>query len=121
MTPLDALGDTFVAGSFARRGLKAPNLMITTFSIHLCNQLVGSGEFITALPGSVFRVYRRLHGLKELPINLSVRPPVAIVTLRNRTLPPTVQSFIGCARDIARSFVPGAHAQSTERRRAQYV
>jgi DNA-binding transcriptional LysR family regulator len=119
MTPLDALGDTFVAGSFARRGLKAPNLMITTFSIHLRNHLVGSGEFITALPGSVFRVYRRLHGLKELPIDLSVRPPVAIVTLRNRTLTPVVQSFIRCARDIARSFVPGALAQNTKRRRLE--
>ncbi|HLZ05479.1 MAG TPA: LysR substrate-binding domain-containing protein [Bradyrhizobium sp.] len=119
MTPLDALGDTFVAGSFARRGLKAPNLMITTFSIHLRNHLVGSGEFITALPSSVLWVYRRLHGLKELPIDLSVRPPVAIVTPRNRTLTPVVQSFIRCAHDIARSFVPGALAQDTKRRRLE--
>jgi DNA-binding transcriptional LysR family regulator len=117
MTPLDALGDTFVAGAFARRGLKLPNLKITTFSIHLRNHLVGSGEFITALPSSVFRIYHRLHGLKELPINLSVRPPVAIVTLRNRTLTPTVRSFVRCAHDIARSLVPGALAQCTKRRR----
>jgi DNA-binding transcriptional LysR family regulator len=119
MTPLDALGDTFVAGSFARRGLKAPTLTITTFSIHLRNHLVGSGEFITALPGSVFWVYRRLHGLKELPINLSVRPPVAIVTLRNRTLTPTVQSFIRCAHDVARSFAPGGPGQNARRRRLE--
>ena len=44
MTPLDALGDSFVGGAFRRRGLKLPRMIITTFSIHLRNNLVGSGE-----------------------------------------------------------------------------
>jgi DNA-binding transcriptional LysR family regulator len=104
MTPLDALGDLFVAGAFRKRGLKPPSLVITTFSIHLRNNLVGSGEFITALPRSVLQIYRRAHVLRELPIDLSVQPPVAIVTLRNRTLTPGVQFFIQCAREVAQSF-----------------
>jgi DNA-binding transcriptional LysR family regulator len=104
MTPLDALGDSFVGGAFRRRGLKLPRMMITTFSIHLRNNLVGSGEFITALPRSVLQIYRRPHLLTELPIDLSVQPPLAIVTLRNRTLTPGVQLFIQCARDVAQSF-----------------
>lgn len=104
MTPLDALGASFVAKAFRVRGLKEPSLVITTFSIHLRNNLVGSGKFITALPDSVLRIYRKRHLLKELPIELSVRPPLAIVTLRNRTLSPAVQSFIQCARDVATSF-----------------
>jgi DNA-binding transcriptional LysR family regulator len=104
MTPLDALGDSFVAGAFRKRGLKVPSLIITTFSIHLRNNLVGNGEFITALPRSVLQIYRKAHALKELPIDLSVQPCVAIVTLRNRTLTPRVQSFIQCAREIAQSF-----------------
>jgi DNA-binding transcriptional LysR family regulator len=104
MTPLDALGDSFVAGAFRKHGLKPPSLVITTFSIHLRNNLVGSGEFITALPRSVLQIYRRAHVLRELPIDLSVQPPVAIVTLRNRTLTPGVQFFIQCAREIAQSF-----------------
>ena len=104
MTPLDALGDSFVAKAFRVRGLKVPSLVITTFSIHLRNNLVGNGNFITALPASVLRLYRKRHGLKELPIELSVRPPVAAVTLRNRTLGPTAQSFIRCARDVAASL-----------------
>src|SRR5712691_11792096 len=53
MTPLDALGDSFVAGAFRMRGLRVPSLVITTFSIHLRNNLVGNGKFITALPASV--------------------------------------------------------------------
>jgi DNA-binding transcriptional LysR family regulator len=107
MTPLDALGESFVAGAFRKRGLEPPTVMITTFSIHLRNNLVGNGEFITALPRSVLQIYRSAHGLRELPIDLSVHPPVAIVTLRNRTLTPGVQLFIQCAREIAKSFVSG--------------
>ena len=63
--------------------------------------LVGSDKFITALPGSVLRLYRTRHSLRELAIELRVRPPLAIVTLKNRTLGPTVQSFIQCAREVA--------------------
>jgi|SRR5215472_937322 len=101
MTPLDALGDAFVANAFHVCGLQPPSLVITTFSVHLRNNLVGSGKFVTALPGSVLHIYRRRHSLKELPIELGVRPPLAIVTLKNRTLGPTVQSFIQCAREVA--------------------
>src|SRR5712675_2848378 len=104
MTPLDALGDSFVAKAFRMRGLKLPSLVITTFSIHLRNNLVGSGKFITALPASVLRLYRKRHSLKELPIELSVHPPMAVVTLRNRTLGPTAQSFMRCAREVAKSL-----------------
>ena len=106
MTPLDALGGLFVTEAFRMSGLKAPNLVITTFSIHLRNNLVGSGQFITALPASVLRINSKSHSLKELPIELSIQPsPVAIVTLRNRTLSPAVQVFIQCAREVAKSMV----------------
>jgi DNA-binding transcriptional LysR family regulator len=103
-SPLDALGDSFVGNAFRARGLNEPSLLITTFSIHLRNNLVSGGTFITALPASVLQIYRKLHSLKELPIELSVRPPVAVVTLSHRTPAPTAQSFIQCARDIAASF-----------------
>jgi len=44
-------------------------------------------------------------GLKELPINLPARPwPVAIVTLKNRTLSPVVGRFLECAREVAKSM-----------------
>lgn len=101
MTPLDALGDSFVAKAFITRGLKLPALVITTFSIHLRNNLVGNGKFVTALPASVLRIYRKRHSLKELPLELSVQPPVAVVTLRNRTIGPAAQSFLQCAREVA--------------------
>jgi DNA-binding transcriptional LysR family regulator len=113
MTPLDALGDSFVVKAFRTGRLKVPSLVITTFSIHLRNNLVGSGRFITALPGSVLRLYGERHSLKELPIELSVHSPVAVVTLRNRTLGPTVQLFIQCAREIAKSLAGRSRPDTT--------
>ena len=113
MTPLDALGESFVTKAFTTRGLKVPGLLITTFSIHLRNNLVGGGKFITALPRSVLQIYRKLHALHELPIELSVRPPVAVVTLRNRTLGPMAQSFIRCAREVAKSLADHPHTTRT--------
>jgi DNA-binding transcriptional LysR family regulator len=110
MTPLDALGDRFLANAFAARGLQPPSLVITTFSIHLRNNLVSGGNFITSLPESVLRICRKRYALKELPIELSVRPPVAVATLRNRTLGPVVQSFIACARETAKSSARSAKA-----------
>lgn len=108
-TPLNALGDAFVGSAFAARRLKPPTLAITTFSIHLRNNLVAGGNFITALPESVLRICRKRYALKELPIELSVRLPVAVATLKNRTLGPVVQSFIACAREAAKSFGAGMH------------
>jgi DNA-binding transcriptional LysR family regulator len=105
MTPLDALGGSLLSDAFRARGLKVPNLVVTTFSLHLRNNLVSNGQFITALPRSVLQtVGGHLH-LKGLPIELPVRPsPVAIVTLRNRTLAPAAELFIRSARETAKHF-----------------
>ena len=41
--------------------------------------------------------------LKVLPVDLAVRPwPIAVVTLKKRTISPVVQSFIGYAREVAK-------------------
>jgi hypothetical protein len=69
---------------------------------------------------SVLRIYRKRHALKELPIELSIRPPVAAVTLRNRTLGPTVQLFLQCARELGArnsySASPAARIDRVRRR-----
>jgi len=60
-----------------------------------------NGPFITAYPRSVVR----LNSLRELPVDLPIRPwPIAMVTLKNRTLSPVVERFIECARKVAKSF-----------------
>ena len=63
-----------------------------------------SGRFIVALPASILELYADVFRLKRLPVALpDADLPVAIVTLKNRTLSPTVELFLECAREVARS------------------
>jgi DNA-binding transcriptional LysR family regulator len=95
-----------VADAFAAKILEMPDVCMRTMSVHLRINLVAAGNAITALPRSVLRLYGDAFKLKVLPLDLPVRPwPVAIVTLKNRTLNPVAERFIECARDVARSFV----------------
>ena len=105
LTPLDALAGLFLTEAFEAQGLRPPMPTIATFSIHLRNNLASRGRYIAVLPRSVLRLSADQYRLKELPIELPIKPsPVAIVTLRNRTLTPSVRVFIEFAREIAKSF-----------------
>ncbi len=60
----------------------------------------------------------RLTSMKVLPVDLPVRPfPVAIVTLKNRTLSPVVERFIECAREVAKSMAGRPGGQTAQRRK----
>jgi DNA-binding transcriptional LysR family regulator len=105
LPPLDAIGAYHLADAYTSRGVKAPNFVITTFSLHLRIDLVSNGQFITVLPRSTFQIIGRRRSLTELPIKLPMPPtPVAIVSMRNRTLGPIADAFIRCAREVAKSI-----------------
>jgi DNA-binding transcriptional LysR family regulator len=111
--PGEAWGGALVADAFKRRGLKAPNVVISTLSIPLRNELVATGQFITLLPASVIHTFGTRYALKVLPVELPAhRSPVGIVTLRNRTLSPVVQLFIQCARDVAKGVAARTAART---------
>jgi DNA-binding transcriptional LysR family regulator len=98
-TPHDVLAARFVAEAFAARGLRPPQPLVASYSSFLRCMLASRGRYIAVLPRSVLRLAGGSYRLKELPIRLSHRrSPVAIVTLRNRTLTPAVQVFIDSAR-----------------------
>jgi DNA-binding transcriptional LysR family regulator len=102
--PGDAWGGELVTEAFKRRGLKPPNVIVSTLSIPLRNELVNTGRFVTLLTASVIHTFGKRYALKVLPVALPVhRSPVGIVTLRNRTLTPVVQLFVQCARDVAKT------------------
>jgi DNA-binding transcriptional LysR family regulator len=114
LTPLDVLAGLFVTEAFEARGLKPPTPHVATYSTYLRSNLASRGQYIAVLPRSVLRLSAKLYSLKELPIQLSVKPsPVAAVTLRNRTLTPAVQVFIECAREIGRSHFAQKNAPRT--------
>jgi len=108
LTPPGSWSYVNVAEAFHARGLDMPRVCLKTFSIHLRTNLLASGHFISAFPRSFLRLHSGLFSLKPLPIDLPARAwPLAIVTLKNRTLSPVVQCFI----EHVRAF---AHTMGTE-------
>jgi len=82
-----------------------PKVALKTFSVHIRANLVASGRFIATLPKSVAHFYADRFSLKVLPVDLPLRPwPLAIVTLKNRTLSPVVEHFIKLFRDFMQSM-----------------
>lgn len=105
LTTPQTINTVLVNEAFRAIGLSGPKINLVTFSIHLRTHLLATGKFITALPYSTFRLGAHRFDLKLLPIELPVRPwPVAIVTLRQRTLSPVVQRFIEFARECTSAF-----------------
>jgi len=93
-----------LAEAFQARGL-APKIKLLTASVPLRTHLLANGPFITAFPSSALRSNADRSLLKLLPVDLPHQPwPVAVVTLKNRTLSPVVERFIACAREVAKSF-----------------
>jgi len=105
LTPPDGFTRTLILDAFHARGLDTPKVCITTYSIHVRAILVATGPFLTALPTFVVRLNAERFPLKALPIDLPVPPwPVAIVTLKNRTLSPVAQRFTDHVRAFTKSM-----------------
>jgi DNA-binding transcriptional LysR family regulator len=93
--------------AFEAKGLEVPRESVSAASILLRNHLLASGRFLTMLPDSVMRYNAKQWSLKALPIDLRIKPrPIAIVTLKNRTIGPVIQLFIEHLRAVAKSM-PG--------------
>ncbi len=118
LTPPGTNNHDVVAAAFAAQGLSMPRPNVMTYSIHLRTHLLAEQEFVAALPKSTLRLNAERFHLKELPIELPARPwPVAIVTLRNRTLSPVVERFIECVRDIAKTISDAGGTRTGRRKR----
>ncbi|HEY7302111.1 MAG TPA: LysR family transcriptional regulator [Xanthobacteraceae bacterium] len=109
--PADDIGGSVLVEAFRARGLEAPRISVTTFSIHLRNSLAIGGGFIAALPESVLR-FNSGENLQELPVDLPAPSwPVLMVTPKKRALSPVVERFIECARDVAKCFVEASRGR----------
>jgi DNA-binding transcriptional LysR family regulator len=123
LQPANSWNDAILVEAFRARGLPMPKAALTTFSVHLRASLLTLGPFLTSFPGSVLRVNASRFSLKVLPVDLPAQPwPVAIVTVKNRTLSPVVQLFIDHLRAFTRSLgaaenaptrLPAARARGT--------
>jgi DNA-binding transcriptional LysR family regulator len=94
-----------VTEAFRARGLPPPRIAIKTLSVQLRNFLGMRHPFVSLMPASILRFHADTMGLKILPIELSApSPPVVMITLKNRTLSRTVELFLDCAREVAKSM-----------------
>src|SRR5215468_3052912 len=87
------------------RGIDMPKTRLDTVSTAVRVSLLGAGPYIATFPSSSVRLFADRFSLVELPVELPTRPwPVALVTLKDRTLSPVVERFLACAREVAKTF-----------------
>lgn len=104
MTAPNTWNYALLAEAFQARGLNIPMASLVVLSGLLRTHMLANGRYITSFAESVLRHLSESHGLKQLPINLPHRPlPVAVLTIKNRTLSPVVGRFIECAHAVAKS------------------
>jgi DNA-binding transcriptional LysR family regulator len=103
LLPLESIFSSILAEAFRSKGLDVPKMGIRSYCVYQRLSLLATDRFVASLPGSVLRFNADQFSLKVLPVDLVTRFfQVAVVTLKNRTLSPAVQSFIDCVREVTR-------------------
>jgi DNA-binding transcriptional LysR family regulator len=106
LPPYDSAPGALVAEVFRAHGFSPPKPLVKTIAIQLTVSLIASGDFVGIFPASVATLGAHRAALKVLPLK-SVGPRISaeIVSLKNRTLSPAVESFIKCAREVTKSLI----------------
>lgn len=92
--------------AFEALGLKVPKGKIISSFVLMRNHLLATGRFLTVLPASALQYNAKQWALRALPIKLRTKTrPIAIITLRNRTVSPAMQLFIKHLRVTARNYL----------------
>ncbi len=103
LTPPNSVPFSLVEEAFRAKGLAVPAARAVSFSLHLRNSLLPTGQYLTALPSSCLRYSPMRSTLKALPVDFPSKPtPIAIVTLKHRTPNPITQIVVDCARDVVK-------------------
>jgi DNA-binding transcriptional LysR family regulator len=107
LPPCDSIMGVHIVNAFAAEGLEPPRSQVVSFSIPLCHHLVAAGRFLTMQPIVMAQLGKHLP-LRRLDVRFAgISRPIGVMTLRNRTLGPLAQLFIGCAREMVKSLVKG--------------
>jgi DNA-binding transcriptional LysR family regulator len=101
LPPTDSTGRLYIDAAFKAQGLTPPVAAVSTFSTALCHQLLASGNYLAILPRVATRLARHL---PIKPVNVDfpgIGRSIGVLTLKDRTLSPVAQQFIGAARQAA--------------------
>jgi DNA-binding transcriptional LysR family regulator len=93
---------------FRAKGLGLPPINVFTTSMNLRLALLVSGNYISCIPSSIYRHGAQGRPLKALPVDMGLKLPIAIFTLKKRTLSPVVQLFIEHTREVAKTMAKDA-------------
>jgi DNA-binding transcriptional LysR family regulator len=104
--PPNQVVSLLIEQAFRAQGLNLPRASVLSFSLQLRDMLLTTGDYLTVIPASMVHVFnaKRLT-VKPLPIDLGIQTrPVALFTLKNRTLSPAAELFMECVRSAAKSM-----------------
>jgi DNA-binding transcriptional LysR family regulator len=93
--------------AFRARGLPMPKASVVTLSQQLRAHLIANGPYIVPFQNFSLQLLDADHyAIKILPVDLPDRQaPIALITLKNRTLTPVVERFIEYVRQVAKPLV----------------
>lgn len=97
----DNLARSLVQQAFKSQRIALPEPQITTYSMQLRMQLLQEGDYVTVMSESGFRHSKKNWALHKLPIDMKKKLPVAMATLKQRSLPMVVETFMKSARAVA--------------------
>ncbi len=104
--PPNQVVSLLIEQAFRAQGLDPPRARVLTFSLQLRDMLLMAGDYLSVIPYSMVRALnaKRLT-VKPLAIKLGIQTrPVAMFTLKNRTLSPVAELFMECVRTTAKSM-----------------
>ena len=122
LAPPEIVEGSPIVKAFRGAGHALPPATVLGLSLPLRNGLLATGRFLTIVPGSVLHFGAERMLLKPLPIKVpDWHLPVAILTLRDRSLTPLANMFIDEVRETAKAMThqpPGARLPSSKRARS---
>jgi DNA-binding transcriptional LysR family regulator len=90
-----------IAEAFKAADLDVPSARVISDSLALRRELLATGRFLTLFSKSILRYNAKRWSLKILPIDLRIRPlPIAMITLKHRTLSPAAELFMNYIRKV---------------------
>jgi DNA-binding transcriptional LysR family regulator len=93
--PASIASDLFLAAD-----LKLPRATVSTLSLQVSMSLLAAGRFVTLLPESMVRHVAKYMPVAMLRVDLPTPlRPVAIVTMKGRTLSPVAKLFVASLRE----------------------
>jgi DNA-binding transcriptional LysR family regulator len=100
-TPFDLAGGAAFVDAFHASGLPRPRVVVSSAAEHIRRLLLADGRFIGLSSDGILSFDTLGPPLRVLPIDLPGSGfPIAVLTLKSRTITPAAQLFIDCACEI---------------------